>query len=196
MAESWQLWAVLGGAYAPLTVWAVLHLRASGALSERLRPRGGDLSIGIVAGLALVAGGLVAQRSLMPAGSPNQEWLFRIYAQVGSIQQSGKLLTAVALIVLMEELVWRGLVLDQLSQRFGTRVAAPASALLYAIAHSPSVFTLAGEAAGPNPLLVLAALGCGACWSFAVLHLRRMWPVIVSHMIFTYFMAAPLPAWL
>jgi hypothetical protein len=43
--------------------------------------------------------------------------------------------------------------------------------------------------AGLNPLLVLAALGCGLCWSFMARMFDRLPPVMVSHAVFTYFSA-------
>ena len=48
---------------------------------------------------------------------------------------------------------------------------------------------LADPTAGPNPLLVVAALGCGLFWSFTASILGRLPPVIISHMVFTYFVS-------
>ncbi len=196
LSDHWAMWAALLGCYAPLAIWSVVDLKQRELLGRRLRPRGGDLSVGILLGLLLATAGVVAQRALAPAGSPSYAWLFTIYAQVGNIQGDPLALSLLTLIVIGEELVWRGLVLESVRERLGQRWAAPLASLAYAVAHVASVWTLADGVAGPNPLLVLAALGCGLVWSFATLALGRLWPVIAAHLVFSYFMAAPLPAWL
>jgi membrane protease YdiL (CAAX protease family) len=196
VAEHWSMWVALLGSYTGLAVWSGLALHKRKLLGQRLRPRGGDLSVGILLGLLLATFGVVAQRALAPAGAPSHAWLFTIYAQVGNIQADPALLTGLAVLVIAEELVWRGFVLETIRERLGTRWAAPLSAVAYAIAHLPTAWTLSTPAAGLNPLLVLASLGCGLVWAFATLALGRLWPVIASHLVFTYFMAAPLPSWL
>ena len=68
----------------------------------------------------------------------------------------------------LEEISWRGFVYSLLEERLGTRRAWPATAVLYALAHLPTVFLLRDPFAGPNPLVVLAALGCGLVWGLIV----------------------------
>jgi membrane protease YdiL (CAAX protease family) len=160
-----------------------------------LRPKSGDLAIGIVLGLCLTAAGIVTQRYLAPLSSPRALWTFQLYAQIGNVNDSAWLLSAVGLLAILEEVVWRGWVLEDLRQSFGARAAAPLSALIYGLAQVPSALTLAAPPAGLNPLLVLASLGAGGCWAFMALALGRLWPVIISHMVFSYFLASPLPAW-
>jgi hypothetical protein len=41
--------------------------------------------------------------------------------------------------------------------------------------------------AGKNPLLFVAALGCGIFWSFLASVTNRLPPVIISHVAITYF---------
>ena len=65
-------------------------------------------------------------------------------------------------------------------------------ALLYALAHVPTLFTLADPSAGKNPLLVLAALGGGLCWSFLVERTGRLLPSLLAHAVFSYFAARSL----
>jgi membrane protease YdiL (CAAX protease family) len=89
--------------------------------------------------------------------------------------------------VICEELVWRSMVLDELTERFGTRRAWPLAALCYAITTLPTLYTLRYEPAGLNPLLVTAALGCGIVWSFLARLRGRLMPVIIAHAVFTYF---------
>ncbi len=195
-AASWQFWATLAVTYAALSALAVRQLHERQLVAARMKPRGGDVSIGILLGLLMVVAGVVVQRWLAPLTSPQAGWLAAIYIQVGNIQNSGPLIAMLASLGLMEELVWRGMVLEALRDRFGPRWAAPTSALFYSVAHIPTLFTLQVAPAGPNPLLVVAALGAGLLWGFAAMALSRLWPVIIAHVVFSYFMSAPLPPWL
>jgi membrane protease YdiL (CAAX protease family) len=79
------------------------------------------------------------------------------------------------------------MVLDELTERFGSRKAWPLAALCYAFAALPTLYTLRAPLAGLNPLLVTAALGCGIVWSFLASIKGRLLPVIVAHCVFTYF---------
>jgi CAAX protease family protein len=86
----------------------------------------------------------------------------------------------------MEELSWRGLVYSILEERMGTRRAWPATAVLYAAAHLPTLILLRAPFAGPNPLLVIAALGCGLIWGLLVARTGRLPVAIASHALFTW----------
>ena len=79
------------------------------------------------------------------------------------------------------------MVLHQLTERLGPRRAWPLAALLYALSVAPTIFTLADPIAGPNPLLFIAALGCGIFWTFIASRTNRLPPSIISHVAFTYF---------
>jgi hypothetical protein len=63
------------------------------------------------------------------------------------------------------------------------------AALLYAATLLPTAVTLRDPVAGLNPLLPIAALGAGIVWSFEASLLKRLAPVALSHMAFTYFSA-------
>jgi membrane protease YdiL (CAAX protease family) len=91
------------------------------------------------------------------------------------------------LVIVCEELVWRGWVQCELRARYGPRKAYLGSALAYAGMHLPSLFTLADPTAGVNPLLVVAALGGGLCWGLLALRTRRLAPALLSHAVFSYF---------
>jgi membrane protease YdiL (CAAX protease family) len=88
---------------------------------------------------------------------------------------------------LLEEVVWRAYVSDALRERFGTRRALPIASVLYAAAHLPTLFTLRDPIAGLNPLVILAALGCGIVWTFLRLYTARFGAIVVSHAVFTFF---------
>jgi membrane protease YdiL (CAAX protease family) len=134
----------------------------------------------------------MARSYLTPAGTEQEAWLAYVYLMPGdpSELQASLLLTGMLLsVAALEEVVWRAMVLDQLMQRFGERLAWPISAVLYATSLLPTAYTLQGPA-GYNPLLPLAALGCGLVWGFMGRLLGRLPPLMVSHMVFTYFAAA------
>jgi hypothetical protein len=91
--------------------------------------------------------------------------------------------------VVAEELVWRGFVLEELTERFGTRRGWLVAALLYALAALPTVYLQRDPVAGPNPLLVMAAFGCGIVWTFMAGRFGRLLPGVFAHLVFTYFSA-------
>jgi uncharacterized protein len=183
-------WLALLLPYGALAVVAVKRLWDDGTLLDVLGPRWGDLSLGVVTGALLLAASFGARAVLAPADSPRLGWLFRVYAQVGDpdlVQRSVVYTGALFLVVICEELVWRSLVLDELTARFGTRRAWPLCALCYAVTALPTLYTLRAPMAGYNPLLVTAALGCGIVWSFLASMKGRLIPVIIAHAVFTYF---------
>jgi membrane protease YdiL (CAAX protease family) len=178
--------------YLLLSLLAIQHFWDQGTLLERLAPRWGDLSIGVVTAAALLIASFLLRSVLAPAGSPREAWLYRVYLQMGDpdvLQRSVWLTLALIAIALAEELVWRGLVLELLTRRFGTRRGWIFSTLAYGVAVGPTLFLLADPVAGPNPLLVTAAIGCGIVWSFLAGRLGRLPPVMIAHAAFTYFSA-------
>jgi membrane protease YdiL (CAAX protease family) len=190
LAGSLWFWAVLGVPYLALAALALRKLWNEGALVDVLTPRWGDFTLGFVIGALLLLSSWAARAVLAPAGSTRLAWLFRVYAQVGNtdaVQRSVGYTVALITIVICEELVWRSMVLDELSQRFGTRRAWPLAALCYGVTALPTLFTLRDPLAGFNPLLVTAALGCGIVWSFLASIKGRLLPVVIAHGVFTYF---------
>jgi membrane protease YdiL (CAAX protease family) len=102
---------------------------------------------------------------------------------------------AVVVVASLEEISWRGLVFPALEDSLGTRRAWPATALLYAVAHLPTMFILRDPFAGPNPLVVIAALGCGLVWGLIVVRTGRLAVAIISHALFTLAIAIHFPLW-
>jgi membrane protease YdiL (CAAX protease family) len=190
LAGSKAMYMVIAAVYAVLAGWALYEMWDDGTLLDRLSPRWGDLSMGVLVAGFLFAGSWVGRSLLASSGSPGQAWMFHIYIQLGDAAQIERslVITAVLLVVpILEEVVWRGMVLGHLTKEFGQRRAWPLAALLYAVSVVPSVFTLADPVAGKNPLLFVAALGCGIFWSFLASVTNRLPPVIISHIAFTYF---------
>ncbi len=192
LAGTTEMWLILASAYVLLSALALYAMWDEGTLVDRLKPRWGDISLGALTAILLLVASWGARSVLAPAGTPQNVWLLHVYLQIGPpdrIQRSVQLTLLVLMVPLLEELVWRGLVLDRLTQRLGQRRAWPLAALLYAVALLPSVFLLSDPGAGWNPLLVIAALGCGIVWSFMASISGRLPPVIISHVAFTYFSA-------
>jgi membrane protease YdiL (CAAX protease family) len=190
LAGSPLFWVALGLPYLALAGLALHKLWSEGALLDVLSPRWGDFSLGFLTAAVLLLASVGARALLAPAGSTRLGWLFRIYAQIGDpdvVQRSFIYTGVLLLIVICEELVWRSMVLDELTERFGTRRAWPIAALCYAVTTLPTLYTLRDQFAGLNPLLVTAALGCGIVWSFLARLKGRLVPVIIAHGVFTYF---------
>ncbi len=183
-------WASLAVPYVALAGLAIYKLWNDGALLDVLAPRWGDLSIGCLTAAILLLASWGARAVLAPAGSTRTTWLLRIYAQIGDpdvVQRSALYTGLLLLIVVCEELVWRSLVLDELTARFGSRRGWPLAALCYGLTALPTLYTLRDPIAGFNPLLVTAALGCGIVWSFLASLKGRLLPVVIAHGAFTYF---------
>ena len=177
--------------HAVLVAYAVHVLARDGVLVERLKPRWGDLSLGVVTAFVLLIASWGARATLAPQGSERQTWLWLVYLQLGDpeqIQRSLVMSSLLFLIAFAEEIVWRGLVVHELSERFGARRGWMFAAALYSLASLPTAYTLR-SVAGYNPLLVLATLGCGIVWTFLAVRTGRLVPGIISHMAFTYFSA-------
>jgi membrane protease YdiL (CAAX protease family) len=184
-------WVSLLACYGTLAALAFYRMWDEGLLRQIFALKRGDFSLGVISGLVLLASAWLGQAVITPAGSPQQEWLLYVQLLVGDpmeLRRSLGLTVALLLIAGLEEVVWRYMVLDALMQRLGARRAWPLAALLYGVSLLPTSYTLAGTS-GPNPLLPLAALGCGLVWSFIGRLTGRLPPLIVSHMVFSYFVA-------
>jgi membrane protease YdiL (CAAX protease family) len=187
VARSPTMWLGLCVPYTLLAALAVHRLYDDGILLDTIKFRGGDVTLGVIIAAILLAGAWVTRRLLLPQGAEEVAWLYRVLLQIGTTQGSPGVFGLLIWLALCEELAWRGLVLRAMNERFGSRVGWPVATGAYAAAHLPTVVTLSDSAAGPNPLIVLAALGCGSFWSFAATQTGRLPPVIVSHFVFSSF---------
>lgn len=192
VAGSSTMWLGLGIPYLVLAALSLRRLAVDGTLGTVMRPRGGDATIGILLGGALFGAAWAGKHLLFGATSPKMAWLFRVALQLDVAHASPRLFAGLAVVAVLEELVWRGLVQRSLEDDLGGRRAWPLAAVLYAVAHVPTAFTLADPTAGKNPVIVLAALGCGFVWSFGASLLGRLPPIMISHAVFTYFAATVL----
>jgi membrane protease YdiL (CAAX protease family) len=155
---------------------------------QLLAPKWGDASLAIVCALALFGGAWLMVHVLAPAGSPREAWMARLYLQFGPggdlKKQMVVVVAGLVAIAIGEEVLWRGVVTRLLEPLVGSRRAWIVSAFLYALAHLPTVFLLADDAAGHNPMLVLGALGAGLVWGGLARRLGRLSPGILSHVAF------------
>lgn len=193
LAGSHAMWFGLAIPYLVLSAYALYRMYDDGTLLDVIAVRAGDVTVGVFTAALALGGAWAFERFLIGAAAPRLVWLLRISLEFGTLQPSTLKLGLVILgFAVAEELVWRGLVLGALAERFGTRRAWPLAALAYAVAHVPTIFTLADADMGPNPLLAVAALGCGLVWSFTMSLVGRLPPLVISHAVFSYFAVAML----
>lgn len=178
----------IGLLYAVTSAFTLHRLARRGELRSRFRPANGDLALG--AGVAGVLYGIahLVDQTVATHGSIREAWIMRVYLQLGDPEAPGRALVggAVFLIAAMEELVWRGLVMRALEQLVGVRRALVLTSLLFATAHTPTLYLLGDAAAGLNPLIVLAALGCGTVWGLVYLRTSRLPPALFAHALFSW----------
>jgi membrane protease YdiL (CAAX protease family) len=180
--------ASIGGFYAVLATVTLYLLHQRGELGRWLLPARGDITLaavtaGMLYGAARIVASLVATH-----GSPHELWIMRIYLQIGEAGEPERRLLGVAVFVVaaLEEITWRGLLMRSLQGVAGPARACVLTTLLYAVAHLPTLSLLRMPGAGYNPLVVLAALGCGLVWGLMVLRTGRLTPAILAHALFSW----------
>jgi len=186
----------LGAFYAALSALALFRLHRRGELSRRFRPAYGDITLGAATAGALYGSARIVGALVAPHGSPREAWIEALYHQLGNLDAPGRTLTGAAVfaVAALEEIVWRGLVMGSIQDVSGRWRAAVYTTLLYAAAHLPTMFLLRALGAGDNPLVVVAALGCGMVWSLMVLRTGRLVPAVVAHALFSWAIIE-LPLW-
>jgi membrane protease YdiL (CAAX protease family) len=153
-----------------------------------LNVRSGDFTRGFGAAALLFGGCYAFTKLAAPVGSDRESWLARLYLQIGdptSLRKSvAMVVVAIIIMAIGEELVWRGLVTSLLEEKVGSRRAWVWAAVLYALAHTPTIWALRDPVAGLNPVLPAAALACGLVWGFMARRFERLLPGIFSHILF------------
>lgn len=156
-----------------------------GVLKQWFRVKAGDFTIAFVSAALLFGGAFAFSKSLK---LPQILWVARLYEQIGDAAELRKkvawVVLAIIVIAVAEELVWRGLVVALLEEKVGSRRAWIFSAVLYSLAHAPTVWALKDINAGPNPVVVIAALGAGIVWGFMARRFERLVPGMISHVLF------------
>lgn len=191
-----MLWALFAF-NAALAALGIYRLHRRGEIRRRFLPVRGDITLAAVTAGVLYGGARIAGSILAAPGTPRELWIMRIYLQIGDLGAPGRKLLGAAVFVVaaLEEIVWRGLLMRSLQDVTTGLRAAALSTLLYAAAHLPTLSLLRMPGAGYNPLVVLAALGCGAVWSLMVLRNGRLTPAVLAHALFSWSLIE-LPLWL
>lgn len=163
-ARFWQRMTATGLSLGALSLVAEPEL-------GRLRPRKGDVALGLGSAAALYGAFRVGDRlarRIMPTGG---EDIAEVYA-LRSLRPVPELAARLALVIgPAEELFWRGLIQRRLARRFGTWGGAALAAAAYGGAHATT----------RNPTLVGAAAVAGAFWSALAALGAPMPALIVSH---------------
>lgn len=152
-----------------------------------LNVRSGDFTRGFGAALLLFGIAYAFTKLVAPTGSDRESWLARLYLQLGdptTLRENVAFVVAgIIVLAVSEELVWRGLVTSLLEEKVGSRRAWVWAAVLYAVAHVPTMWALRDPIAGINPVIVVAALAAGLVWGFMARRFERLLPGIFSHVL-------------
>jgi membrane protease YdiL (CAAX protease family) len=164
------IWPGVGGAALILGMLSLrLHRRL---LAELLQPHRRLILWGLAGALVMLPATylLYGPVGLLPYHFPAQTQ--QLYTR---FRDADGLLTALMLplCVVAEELVWRGLVQEALTRRFGAAPAVVLAASAYALAHWPVGSTL----------LAVIALACGLFWGTLRATTRSLVPALICHML-------------
>ncbi|MEN9786942.1 MAG: Type prenyl endopeptidase Rce1-like [Pseudomonadota bacterium] len=175
-------WAAAAAAARVVGVWmaigpmavllAVLTLRAVGGSRTGAPWLRGALAWGVPAGGVMVAGTYLLHGPVTAALPWLREDIAGLYA---AFDGPGRAFAAVAMpvVVVCEEIVWRGAVYAALPAGLGHAARVGLVTLLYAAAHAPL----------GSPGLAMACVGAGACWAALRAVTGQLAPVVVAHLI-------------
>jgi hypothetical protein len=177
----------------------VARARSDGNLKSWFAVRSGDFSRGFAAAGVLFGGAYAFMKVVAPPASPRSSWLARLYLQIGDPAMLRKevawVVAAIIVVAIAEELLWRGLVIGLLEELIGSRRAWVWQAVLYAVAHVPTVWALRDPVAGANPVILLAAFGCGLVWGGMARRFERLLPGVISHVLFDWVVVMMFRLW-
>ena len=173
---------VITSDYYPLLGGLALGLAAVTALSFRDRLRSWlritpkMLGIAVIAGLAHAALTHVGYRLLAPTFPALREEVLALYSLMNSGVGPLQTIPVMVLAVAVEELVWRGVLLEQHKpDRSGMRTRALLSVVLYTLA----------QAGSGSWALALAAFVCGWAWYAMRMLSRSLTAAIVMHLLWS-----------
>ncbi len=173
-----------------LAIVALIVLHQRGRIRDRLTPRWGDLSIGVVSAAALIITTWAGRTLLSPRGVPRQAWLAQVYWFLGDpteLESIAWVPWLIALAPMLDEIVWRGWIQEGLSVVVPRGLGWVLAAGLYGLQAIPTLFTLSDSVAGLNPLLLAMALVAGLLFSFLTHVTGRATPSMIAHAAFSYF---------
>jgi hypothetical protein len=178
----------IAATYGVLTACAIVWAVRNERVKAWLLPASGDLARGLVCAVILFACAFGVVKLVTMNASPRAAWMARIYLQIGDTKplREHEAIVGVFIVLMsaMEEIVWRGWAKSLLDDLVGVRIGWIAAAVLYALAHLPSLWALSDSMAGNNPMVVLGALGAGLVWSAMTRVYGRVIPSIVCHALF------------
>jgi membrane protease YdiL (CAAX protease family) len=165
------IWAGIGGAAIGLGIATLLVGRS--AIAPLLRPSVPLVAWGMAATLVMVA----ATYGLYPLIRGGSADFTRAVGALYVIFRTAAPLWITRLllpfIILSEEFVWRGVVLQALCRRVSPAAAVLLGAIAYAAAHAPV----------GSPLLTALTLACGLFWSALRLRTNSLIPVLLCHFV-------------
>lgn len=164
------IWAGIGGTGLGLGLAAAWTARPLLAPLFRITGRGVLAGVFAAAAMAIVTYGLypLVASSWTPFGSGVPP----LYASFRDARPPGMVLL-LPLIILAEEVVWRGIVYDALHRRLPPWAAVAAGGTLYALAHAPA----------RSLVLTLVALCCGLFWTALREATQSLVPPTLSHLV-------------
>ena len=178
----------LGVTYGVLAACALVFAWRTGRFKAWLMPRFGDLSIGFFSALVLFGLAYGFVKLVTMHHSPRAAWMAHLYLQLGETKplrlHQAWVGVGIAVAAILEEIVWRGWAKSLLDDLVGLRAGWIAAAVLYALAHLPTIWALGDSSVGPNPIVFIGALGAGLVWSAMARVFVRLWPSIVCHALF------------
>jgi uncharacterized protein YbjT (DUF2867 family)/membrane protease YdiL (CAAX protease family) len=164
-----NVWYRMGVGAVVLSAFALTRVTVGWA--ELWRPSARHLAQGAAAAAVLYAAGAVVVR-LLVASPTLAAQMADVYGWKRAVPDA-LAVPLLLLIVLGEEIVWRGAVTLPLAARLGPWAGVLAGAVAFAAAHL----------ALGMPVLLVAALGAGAFWGALAVKTRSLVPALVSHVL-------------
>jgi membrane protease YdiL (CAAX protease family) len=164
------MWSAVGGAAILLGLLVLVLERGNNA--TRLRTNVVDILVGILSGGVMIGATYILYpvvRHLVPTVVPQA---VDLYATFGGAKGPASI-ALLGLVVLGEELVWRGAVQDGLTTRLGPVAGVLATTLVYGLAVLPVGL----------PLLAGIALGCGLFWGVLREVTRSLTAPLIAHLL-------------
>lgn len=165
------IWAGIGGAAIGLGIGALAFAR--GVVAPLLRPSWRVLVWGMGATVVMVAVTYGLWPLLRQAFAGLGAGVGTLYDTFRAPEPLWVTRALLPFIIVAEELVWRGVVLEALSRRMAAAAAVFASSAVYAAAHAPA----------GSVLLTALALVCGLFWSGLRVRTGSLLPGLVSHLV-------------